>query len=58
MAATAMATGFKTPKRRGLGSRRQDVHNILEYAKRLGKSTGVVTNKFFEDATPAGFMAH
>ncbi len=57
MAATAMATGYKTAK--GVGyAQGSDRQSILEYAETLGKSTGVVTTKFFDDATPAGFTAH
>jgi alkaline phosphatase len=63
MAATAIATGYKTSK--GVGwvspasvSTAGSQQNILEYAETLGKSTGVVTSKFFDDATPAGFVAH
>ena len=63
MAATAMATGLKTaggvgwaPPAGGTTSASQE--NILEYAQAVGKATGVVTTKFFDDATPAGFTAH
>jgi alkaline phosphatase len=63
MAATAMATGLKTaggvgwaPPAGGVTAVSQP--NILEAAQALGKSTGVVTTKFFDDATPAGFTAH
>ena len=63
MAATAMATGYKTSKGVGWVSPASvatagSQQNILEYAETLGKSTGVVTTKFFNDATPAGFVAH
>ena len=63
MAATAMATGLKTaggvgwaPPATGGDAAAQP--NILESAQALGKATGVVTTKFFTDATPAGFVAH
>lgn len=63
MAATAMATGLKTAKGVGwappaTGGSPATQPNILESAQALGKSTGVVTTKFFDDATPAGFTAH
>jgi alkaline phosphatase len=63
MAATAMATGLKTAKGVGWappagGGTPASQPNILESAQALGKSTGVVTTKFFDDATPAGFTAH
>lgn len=57
MAATAMATGFKTVA--GVGwAQGESRESIMEIAQGLGKSTGVVTSKFFTDATPAGFTAH
>ena len=63
MAATAMATGLKTAKGVGWappagGGAPASQENVLEYAQAVGKSTGVVTTKFFDDATPAGFTAH
>jgi alkaline phosphatase len=63
MAATAMATGLKTAGGVGwappaAGGSPISQPNVLEAAKALGKSTGVVTTKFFTDATPAGFTAH
>ena len=63
MAATAMATGLKTAKGVGWapppgGGAPASQQNVLEYAQAVGKSTGVVTTKFFDDATPAGFTAH
>ena len=63
MAATAMATGLKTAGGVGWappagGGAAISQPNILEDAQALGKSTGVVTTKFFDDATPAGFTAH
>ena len=32
--------------------------NIVQYAKSLGKSAGVVSSVYFTHATPAGFVAH
>ena len=63
MAATAMATGLKTAGGVGwappaAGGAAASQPNVLEYAQTHGKATGVVTTKFFDDATPAGFTAH
>nr|WP_320049950.1 alkaline phosphatase [uncultured Desulfuromonas sp.] len=58
-AATALACGSKTFKA-GLGvdCQRQPVDNIVEYAEKRGKSTGIVTSVPLSHATPAGFGAH
>jgi alkaline phosphatase len=68
MAATAIATGQKTDK--GVSWSVHDnpytssasgghaIPNIVDYAESLGKATGVVTTRAFDDATPAGFAAH
>ncbi len=58
-AATALATGFKTNN--GMISMTPDgmrLRTILEIAKELGKSTGVVTTDVLVGATPAAFYAH
>lgn len=58
-AATALATGCKTNN--GMIGMLPDGHKaetILEAAKRLKKSAGLVTNTTITHATPAGFGAH
>jgi alkaline phosphatase len=58
-AATAMATGFKTyNKSIGMGMKSDTLRNLVEIAKSLGKSAGVVTTVPFSHATPAGFVTH
>lgn len=57
--ATALGTGNKTNN--GMVGMLPDgtrVQNLVEYAKEMGKSTGIVVTSYVEDATPAGFMAH
>ena len=58
-AATALATGVKTNN--GMISMTPDgarLRTILEVARELGKSTGVVTTDGLVAATPAAFYAH
>ncbi len=60
-AATAMATGFKVDN--GVISQQipgdaSDLETILETAKRLGASAGLVTTTIISHATPAAFGAH
>jgi len=58
-AATAMATGFKTyNKAIGISINFDTLTNLVEIAKSLGKSAGVVTTVPFSHATPAGFVTH
>lgn len=58
-AATALSCGIKTYNGAiGVNSQHQPVENIMERAKALGMSTGVVTSVPFSHATPAGFVAH
>ncbi len=58
-AATAMACGFKTYNNAiGLSVDYDTLENLVERAKALGKSAGVVTSVPFSHATPAGFVAH
>jgi len=58
-AATAMATGKKTYKGAiGMGVENDTLFNLVEMAKMLGKSAGLVTSVPVSDATPAGFVAH
>ncbi|MDO8684727.1 MAG: alkaline phosphatase [Armatimonadota bacterium] len=57
--ATAMATGEKTLDAAiGMDANSVSLKSILEYAKDLGKSIGVVTSVPLSHATPAGFAAH
>jgi len=58
-AGTAMATGHKVPN--GVISQASNgspYTTILEYAKSMGKSTGIVSTVSIADATPAAFGAH
>ncbi|MEI6455600.1 MAG: alkaline phosphatase [bacterium] len=58
-AATTMATGFKTyNKSIGIGMKSDTLKNLVEIAKSLGKSAGVVSSVPFSHATPAGFVTH
>ncbi len=68
--ATAMSTGYKVDSNvismgiaSGIDSRsapnnNADLQTILERFKLQGKSTGIVTNSFLTDASPAAFGAH
>ena len=56
---TALATGVKTTN--GTISQSPDgkpLRSILELARGLGKSAGIISTKFITDATPAVFVAH
>lgn len=58
-AASAMATGLKTPKK--AVSQQPDgsaPRTLLEEAAEIGMATGVVTTAGLADATPAAFLAH
>lgn len=58
-AGTALATGVKT--KNGIISMTPDgkrLDTILEIARAMGKTTGIVSTKFITDATPAVFVAH
>ncbi len=58
-AATALATGFKTYNNSiGFSLSYDTLVNLTQWAKGIGKSTGVVTSVEFSHATPAGFVAH
>ena len=58
-AATALASGFKTYNNSiGMSVDHDTLVNLVELAKTLGKSAGVVTTVEFSHATPAGFVAH
>lgn len=58
-AATAFASGVKTYNGAiGMNASKKPVKTIMEYAKEVGKSTGVVTTSQVTDATGAAFGAH
>ncbi|SFI27908.1 alkaline phosphatase [Paenibacillus sp. UNC496MF] len=57
--ATAYASGVKTYNGAiGMDANKKSVKTIFEYAKGLGKSTGLVTTSQITDATPAAFASH
>lgn len=56
---TALATGYKGKRKQiGLNNAGDEVENVVELAKRLGKSAGVITSESIVDATPATFTVH
>lgn len=58
-AATQFATGVKTkPESLGVSADGKKVNSILYNAKQKGMSTGVLTDVYVLDATPAAFYAH
>ncbi|MGN7359147.1 alkaline phosphatase [Paenibacillus sp. SAF-054] len=58
-AGTAIASGVKTYNGAvGVDANKKPVKTLLEVAKGLGKSTGLVTTSQITDATPAAFGAH
>ncbi len=60
-AATAIATGRKVTSGvigLALPGDAGELETLLEYFKKLGKSTGLVTTSYLTDATPAAFGAH
>ncbi len=57
--ATQMATGqYSRPDYIGVDYNKNRVQSILELAQEKGKSTGVISDAYVTDATPAGFTAH
>jgi alkaline phosphatase len=57
--ATALATGFKTtPGRLSVDPEGSPLRTLFEAAKEADLSTGLVTDTYFFDATPAAFVAH
>ncbi|MCX6267526.1 MAG: alkaline phosphatase [Bacteroidetes bacterium] len=57
--ATALATGVKTYNNSvGMSVSQDTLENLVQWAKSVGKSAGVVTTVEFSHATPAGFVAH
>lgn len=58
-AATQLATGHKTqPEAVGIDKDLNPVLSVLIDAKKQGKSTGLLTDTYVLDATPAGFFGH
>lgn len=58
-AGTALATGVKTNNGTiSLDSDGKRVKTILELAREMGKSTGIISTKHITDATPAVFVSH
>ncbi|MCL2887851.1 MAG: alkaline phosphatase [Elusimicrobia bacterium] len=56
---TQFATGaFSLPGQIGVDYSGKPVKTILEYARDAGKSTGLITTVYLQDATPAVFAAH
>lgn len=57
--ATAMATGIKTYNGAiGVDVNKKKMPNLVEWAEKMNKSTGVITSVPLSHATPAGFVAH
>ena len=58
-AGTAIATGFKTYNHAiSVDFDKNDLETVLERAETVGKATGLVTDVWVEDATPAVFASH
>jgi len=58
-AGTAIATGCKTYNHAiSVDFDQNDLETVLERAEDEGKATGVITDVFIEDATPAAFASH
>jgi len=58
-AGTALATGYKANNGAlGIDPNGKKLKNIMEAARELGKSTGIVVTSSVTDATPAAFYAH
>ena len=56
---TAIATGYVSPPSFiSQNTEYQDLYTIMDRAKENGMATGVVTNSFILDATPAAFLTH
>ncbi len=57
--ATAMSTGYKTKNVAiGIDCNGEKRETVLEYANKIGKSTGIVVVCAITHATPAAFVAH
>jgi alkaline phosphatase len=58
-ASTALATGHKTDNRAiAVSPANKPLKTLFEYARQLGKTTGIVVTSSVTDATPAAFLAH
>lgn len=58
-AATQFATGVKTkPESLGVDAKGKKANSVLHNAKQKGYATGVLTDVYVLDATPAAFFAH
>jgi len=58
-AGTAIATGCKTYNHAiSVDFDQNDLETVLERAEAVGKATGVITDVWIEDATPAVFASH
>lgn len=58
-AAAAMATGQKTaPALLAIGRNGQHYRTVVEAAREAGLATGLITDSYVLDATPAAFVAH
>ncbi len=60
-AATAMSTGIKVNNQvvsLALPGDGKDLKTFVEFFKEYGKTTGIVTNSYLNDATPACFSGH
>ena len=58
-AGTALATGHKTYNGAiGVNPNKEAVQSVLEYAKSIGKATGLVVTSQINHATPASYAAH
>ena len=56
---TAIATGYNSPPSFiSQNTEYEDLYTIMDRAKEAGMSTGVVSNSFILDATPATFLTH
>ena len=57
--ATAIATGVKINNSQvGITPQGEELETIVDYAKSLGKKTGIITTEELYGATPMGFSAH
>lgn len=58
-AGTVIATGFKTYNHAiSVDFDKNDLETVLERAETVGKATGIITDVWIEDATPAVFASH
>ena len=60
-AATAIASGVKVNNdviSQNIPGSKTNITTILEIAKTMNKSTGIIATKLFTDATPAAFVGH